>query len=312
MRSLISTLKTALTGKKPRSDGNDQSLRSFVHEMDKKLLQLDVAYKKWERGGIDRTKFASILDQVIHQMKQEFMSEAKRSPSLMDLRDKTGELFAEKINRLELLSFSLKKSGTNTDEFDELSTQIKAFVNEEDTAVDSPIENVKSQFKNYRGFDEVVTEAVLIVEQEREHELTRDSIQIDTIVPEQGFSRILPDDDFVMWRTIVVNLIRNSVDAVQLAMASLTDFSENRKKIKVRIDRLDKAIILEVSDRGCGMDEETKKRIFDVGFSTKVKSSIARGIGLNEEMRSLIKKYGSIDFSSTLNVGTTFLIRINL
>ncbi|MDD5284238.1 MAG: PAS domain S-box protein [Desulfuromonadaceae bacterium] len=62
---------------------------------------------------------------------------------------------------------------------------------------------------------------------------------------------------------------------------------------------------LEVSDTGCGMDEETQKRIFEPFFTTKF---TGRGLGMSA-IHGIIKSHeAALQMSSTLGAGTTFKV----
>ena len=64
-------------------------------------------------------------------------------------------------------------------------------------------------------------------------------------------------------------------------------------------------VCLEVSDTGCGMDEETRSRIFEPFFSTKF---TGRGLGLSALIGIMKSHHGALQLSSTLGVGTTFKV----
>ncbi|NEO27555.1 MAG: hypothetical protein F6K03_11850, partial [Kamptonema sp. SIO4C4] len=63
-----------------------------------------------------------------------------------------------------------------------------------------------------------------------------------------------------------------------------------------------------IQDNGCGMDSETKTRIFEQGFTTK---EVGKGTGLGMAIAQQIvteKHHGTLTCDSQLGQGTTFTI----
>lgn len=94
---------------------------------------------------------------------------------------------------------------------------------------------------------------------------------------------------------IRVSLVKASVSAEQ------TDFRDHLGKIippglYVR---------LEVTDNGCGMDEETKQRIFEPFYSTKF---AGRGLGMSAVLGIVAAHKGAVQISSHTGRGTTFKV----
>lgn len=114
---------------------------------------------------------------------------------------------------------------------------------------------------------------------------------------------VIPNHYYLV--SIISNLIFNAVDAL-----------DNKPNGLVRLTVEDKnnQVILNVSDNGIGMDEETKDMIFQPGFTTKFNASgdVYRGIGLSH-VALLVKKQfdGTIKVDSKLNKGTNFKVTLN-
>jgi nitrogen fixation/metabolism regulation signal transduction histidine kinase len=105
--------------------------------------------------------------------------------------------------------------------------------------------------------------------------------------------------DKEQFRRVMHNVLKNAMEAsskgdelfVQVSRAELKDF---------------KAKII-VTDKGCGMADETMDNIFKPYFTTKKKGS---GLGLFIVKRIINDHGGTIDISSKINTGTTVTIQI--
>ena len=312
MRNLITALKSAIMGSKTGHSLNDPGLKSFIHEMDKKLLHLEVAYSKWNKGVLKKEKFISILDQVVDQMSLEFTTEAKKSPYLMNVRDKSGNLFIEKINKLQMLSYSLKSAESDDKKFLKVSTEIKGWVTDEKIDLEPDLlQTINKKISEFRSYDELIRESAQMIIAERETDLKKFDIQVRTSIQDIKYSKALTKDDFLKWRTLILNLMRNSIDAIIKKQNNATsDIDLIAKQVLVSLTK-NGDMILTIEDTGCGMDEQTLNKIFNLGYSTKQKSGIVHGVGLNPEMKQLLEKYGSFSIKSEVGKGTTFTILIN-
>jgi CheY-like chemotaxis protein len=132
---------------------------------------------------------------------------------------------------------------------------------------------------------------------------------------ELDLKRVVPEihGDSGQIQQIIMNLIINAVEAI----------GDKNGTIKVALTRIlvevDRAewdafgttiqaggyICLEVTDSGCGMDEETQKRIFEPFYTTKV---TGRGLGMSA-IHGIIKAHkGTLHLDSTPGVGTSFKV----
>jgi len=103
---------------------------------------------------------------------------------------------------------------------------------------------------------------------------------------------------------VLLNLVTNAIDAC-------TDISCTSKTREV-ILRTSKpqgwAVEYQVTDNGCGMDEETKSKVFHIFFSTK--GSRGTGLGLMIAKKIVDEHKGVIDLSSEKGSGTVFMVRL--
>lgn len=105
---------------------------------------------------------------------------------------------------------------------------------------------------------------------------------------------------------VLVSLGSNAVDACR--------FDPTRGKNFVVTIALDleenpgeeRKVVMEISDNGCGMDDETKKKIFSRFFTTK--GGQGTGLGLLLSKKIVEEHGGEISFQSTQGEGSTFRI----
>jgi signal transduction histidine kinase len=103
---------------------------------------------------------------------------------------------------------------------------------------------------------------------------------------------------------VLLNLVTNAIDAC-------TDISCASKTCEVFLRTLKPqgwAVEYQVTDNGCGMDEETRKKIFQTFFSTK--GSRGTGLGLMIAKKIVDEHGGVIDLSSEKGSGTVFRVRL--
>ena len=102
---------------------------------------------------------------------------------------------------------------------------------------------------------------------------------------------------------VLLNLVSNAIDAC------IYD-TDKRKKwwVKVKTALNGDTITLEVSDNGCGMDEEVKGRLFTSFFSTK--GGKGTGLGLLVTQKIVKEHGGTIVVKSEKGKGSTFTVRI--
>ncbi|HYQ60456.1 MAG TPA: response regulator, partial [Desulfatiglandales bacterium] len=103
---------------------------------------------------------------------------------------------------------------------------------------------------------------------------------------------------------VLLNLVTNAVDAC-------TDISCASRTCEVLLRTLRPqgwAVEYQVTDNGCGMDEETRKKVFQIFFSTK--GSRGTGLGLMIAKKIVDEHGGLIDLSSEKDSGTVFRVRL--
>jgi PAS domain S-box-containing protein len=99
---------------------------------------------------------------------------------------------------------------------------------------------------------------------------------------------------------VFINLLINAAQAIPVGRAG-----DNR--ITVSVKRCDDAVLIEVSDTGCGIPSEALGRIFDPFFTTKP-VGVGTGLGLSICHNIVSSLGGDITVESQVDVGTTFRV----
>jgi two-component system NtrC family sensor kinase len=102
----------------------------------------------------------------------------------------------------------------------------------------------------------------------------------------------------------LLNLVSNAMDA---CIYDKNPDKSYRIKVSTRADGND-AVIFQVSDNGCGMDDAVKTQLFTNFFSTK--GSRGTGLGLLVTQKIIKEHKGTLSVESEPGQGTTFTMRI--
>ena len=156
--------------------------------------------------------------------------------------------------------------------------------------------------------DEILSFAVGMIRDNRQEERRRYSITIDYqngLPDEQTW---LPPNRVRRLYRILNNLMDNAFEAVLIALRRIGELPAERRQIKVSLNPIGESDVgIKIEDRGIGMDDTTKKRFFERGFSTK---GWGRGYGLTEKDIEWIRRYGKFDVKSVVGSGTTICMEL--
>lgn len=99
-------------------------------------------------------------------------------------------------------------------------------------------------------------------------------------------------------REVFQNLIANALEN--------SDPAKTRPVITISCTQEDKRSIFSIKDNGKGMDENTRKRLFVLGYTTSTDKTQRYGIGLNIVKRIIEAHDGEVWVESELKIGSTF------
>jgi signal transduction histidine kinase/pSer/pThr/pTyr-binding forkhead associated (FHA) protein len=101
-------------------------------------------------------------------------------------------------------------------------------------------------------------------------------------------------------RQVLINLIRNAVDAVQ----------PTGGKIDIQLSTTADHAVVQVNDNGRGIPADLASRVFEPFFSTKGDKGL--GLGLDISRQIMLAHSGTLTFESTEGEGTTFRMSLPL
>ncbi|MBW2736531.1 MAG: FHA domain-containing protein, partial [Deltaproteobacteria bacterium] len=109
---------------------------------------------------------------------------------------------------------------------------------------------------------------------------------------------------------VLINLMLNARDAMpeggSLSIEARAEHGDQHEARDLQLPEADEGlVVIKVSDTGTGMDEATRKRIFEPLYSTKAKGK-GTGLGLSTVARIIENHGGQIKVQSTPGEGTTF------
>ena len=105
----------------------------------------------------------------------------------------------------------------------------------------------------------------------------------------------------------IFNLVSNAADALEeggtIQLRSRMIGPEQARSLRFESDATTSYVALEVIDDGIGMDEETRRRVFEPFFSTK---STGTGLGLASVYGIVRQGHGHLSVESEVGIGTSF------
>ncbi len=130
--------------------------------------------------------------------------------------------------------------------------------------------------------------------------MARDRIELNHIKVEKNYTDdCLIGVDTEKIKFAFLNIIVNAIEAME----------KNNGVLQVSVKKEGQKCVVEISDNGKGMDEETLQRIFEAYFTDKQKGN---GLGLTNTQNIILSHEGSIKVKSQAGKGSVFTIILDL
>jgi len=190
------------------------------------------------------------------------------------------------LNDIETVKSYLKMIKNSSEDGRKLTERLKMFYRQRDEdEVFSPV-----------NINELIKQVVLITQPKWKVQAQVQGIKIDVLTDLQDIPLINGKENEL--REVLTNLVFNAIDALTTG---------GTISLKTKVDG-GKDVIIEVADTGIGMTEETKRRCFELYYSTK--KDAGTGLGLAIAYGTIQRHDGKIDVQSELGKGTKFTIRL--
>ncbi len=127
-----------------------------------------------------------------------------------------------------------------------------------------------------------------------------EALEVDLQLVAEGDGELEADPQMI--RSLVVNLIENSLDACRI------DSRKSDHHLKIRMEENPDTVTFVVSDNGIGMDQETREKAFSLFFSSK--GAGGTGLGLFISNKIALSHAGSIRVESEEGEGSSFFVEL--
>ena len=192
--------------------------------------------------------------------------------------------------RLTVQSFQQRFDSQDPDVHKKLNDFSKMLIEQIDT-----MSGVANAFSDFATLPQPKIQEEDIVEITRLAIDIFDTKKIEFIASNKSFSWPI---DRTQWIRVITNLVQNAIQ-------SIPETRESKIVINLHIDF--SQITLKISDNGTGISPEDFNKIFEPKFTTKTDGM---GLGLAIVKNIIDSLNGSISFTSELDQGTTFVIKL--
>lgn len=263
-----------------------------VQELTKENI---IEIKNSEQTLMEKERLASLgelIGGIAHNMKTPIMSTAGAAEGLVELIAE----YRASIDNPQVTSEDHKEIAKDMLEW---VTKIKSY-NSYMSDIITTVKGQASQLSSSENEKFTLYDLSKRVEILIKHEIKKANLVLDTKIECDPSITLSGDVNSLI--QVINNLISNSIYAYQGVPDKVVEFI-------LDYDEYNKNVILKVVDEGCGMNEETKSKLFKQMYTTKGKNGT--GLGLYMSYSTIRGKFnGTMAFESEEGKGTTFIITI--
>jgi signal transduction histidine kinase len=198
------------------------------------------------------------------------------------------------LTNISLASEQLKEIASQNEEGDLLLDMIGRNVNRINQLVSDLLNSTRFEQLEYTAanINELLDEAL---------GLARDRIELNQVKVEKYYEKnlceILVDKEKI--KLAFLNIIVNAIEAME----------KDAGILKIRTTKQGNKCLVEITDNGTGIDDETMQKLFEPYFTGKIKGN---GLGLTNTQNIILNHKGNINVRSKLKEGSSFIVTLTL
>ena len=277
----------------------------LARSVTKPIMSLVAGTREVGRGNLDhrvevkgKDEIATLIDSfnsMTSQLKasREKLLMAERLAAWRDVARRIAHEIKNPLTPIQLSMYRLRKN-LGSDRYDQIFQQSY-------TSITSEVENLRNMVTEFSQFARMPKPRTRPASP---NEIVQDAINLYTGLPDNinvhteladNLPQVMADRD--QMRQVLHNLIGNAVDAMS---------DGGQLSVITRLEA-DDAVVIEVSDTGCGMSEEVRQNIFTPYFTTK---ETGTGLGMAITAQIIEEHGGEISVDSKEGVGTRVTVKL--
>lgn len=278
---------------------------ALARSVTKPILSLVAGTKEVATGNLDyrvevkgKDEIALLVDSfnsMTGQLKasREKLLMAERLAAWRDVARRIAHEIKNPLTPIQLSMYRLRKN-LGSDRYNQIFAQAY-------TSITNEVENLRNMVTEFSQFARMPKPRT---RPSAPNEIIQDAVNLYTGLPDDivihtkladDLPQVMVDRD--QMRQVLHNLIGNAVDAMS---------DGGQLSVTTRLETND-AVVMEISDTGCGMSEEVRQKLFTPYFTTKEKGT---GLGMAITAQIIEEHGGQIYVDSQEGVGTRVTVKL--